>query len=88
MEINKFTRLVFGLTKSPFILGATLKAHFYNFLMNYPKVTENISDDMYVDDLAVGEIEILKQKCEELFKKGGFNLHKWHSNVPLLEILK
>ena len=56
--------------------------------MNYPKVTENISDDMYVDDLTVGEIEILKQKCEELFKKGGFNLHKWHSNVPLLEILK
>ena len=35
---------------------------------------------MYVDDLtsranAVGEVEILKQR-EELFNKGGFNLHE------------
>ena len=49
--------------------------------MDYPKVIENVSDDMYADDLTsggntVGEVEILKQKCEELFKKGGFNLHK------------
>ena len=36
---------------------------------------------MYVGDLAfegntVGEVEILRQKCEELFKKGGFNYLK------------
>ena len=66
VEINRFTRLVFGLTQSPFILEATLKAHFHNYLMNYPKVIENISDDMSVDDLTsggktVGEVEILKQ---------------------------
>ena len=36
----------------------------------------------------VGEVEILKQKCEELFKKGGFNLHKWRSNIPSLENTK
>ena len=35
---------------------------------------------MYADDLisggnTVGEVEILTQKCQELFKKGGFNLH-------------
>ena len=48
---------------------------------------------MYVDDLTSGgntveEVEILKQKCEELFKKGGFNLHKYHSNIPSLENAK
>ena len=48
---------------------------------------------MYLDDSTsggntVGEVEILKQKCEELFKKGGFNLHKWQSNVPSLENTK
>ena len=48
---------------------------------------------MYVDDLTsgsntVGEVEILKQKCEELFKKGGFNLNKWHSNILSLENTK
>ena len=93
MEINRFTRLVFGLTQSPFILEATLKVHFLNYLSNYPKVIENISDDTYAEDLTfggntVGEVEILKQKCEELFKKGGFNLHKWHSNIPFLENTK
>ena len=91
--IDRFTRLVFGLTQSPLIPETTLKAHFHNYLINYPKVIENISDDMYVDDLTsggntVGEVEILKQKCEELFKKGGFNLHKWHSNIPSLENIK
>ena len=52
--------------------------------MNYPNVTDNISKDISADDLTsagkiVEEVGILKKKCEELFKKGGFNLHKWHS---------
>ena len=46
-----------------------------------------ICDDMYEDDLTsgdntVGEVEIFKRKCEELFKNGGFNLHKRNSKVP------
>ena len=70
VETNRFTRLVFGLTQSPFIFEATLKIRFHNYLKNYPKVTENISDNMYVHNLTsgantVGEVEILKQKCEE-----------------------
>ena len=90
VEIISFTRLVFGLTQSPFILEANLKVYFHNYLTNHPKVIENISDDMYVDDLTfggntLGEVEILKQKCEELLKKGGFSLHKWHSSIPSLE---
>ena len=36
----------------------------------------------------VGEVEILKQKCEDLFKRGGFNLHNWHSNIPSLDNFK
>ena len=36
----------------------------------------------------VGEVEILKQKCEDLFKRGGFNLHNWHSNIPSLDNIK
>lgn len=54
--------------------------------MNYPNVTEKIPDDKCVNDLTsgintVGEVQILTQKCEELFKKGSFNSHKWHSNI-------
>ena len=90
VEVNRFTRLVFGMTQSPFILEATLKAHFHNYLMIYPKVTENISDDMNVDDLIsgssrVGEVEFLNGSVKSYFNNGDFNLHKWHSNIPSLE---
>ena len=54
VEINRFTRLVFGLTQFPFILEARLKTNFRNYLMDYPKVMENISHYMYVDDLTSG----------------------------------
>ena len=44
----------------------------------YPELMENMRNDMYVDNL-------VSQKSIEVFAKGGFNLHKWHSNISLLE---
>ena len=73
MQINRFARLVFGLTESLFIFESTLKVHFHNCLTNYPKVIEKIADDMHVDALTSGGNT---QKFEELFKMGGFNLKK------------
>ena len=45
---------------------------------------------MYTDDLASGsntieEVEVIKQKSIDLFRKSKFNLHNWHSNIPLLQ---
>ena len=45
---------------------------------------------MHVDDLVTGgeslqEVEKIKSDSIELFEKGGFKLHKWHSNEPNLE---
>ena len=82
--------MVFGLTQSPFILEGTLKKHFKNYNQDYAKVIEVIENGMYVDDLVTGvesldEVKKTKEKSIELFKKGGFNLHKWNSNVPSLE---
>ena len=34
---------------------------------------------------SLDEVKIIKEKSIVLFKKGGFNLHKWNSNVPSLE---
>ena len=56
----------------------------------YPELIENIRNDMYVDDLVsvgniLSEVEVIKQKSIELFARVGFNLHKWHSNISLLE---
>ena len=45
---------------------------------------------MGVDDLVSGsdtieEVEVIKQMSTELFRKGGFNLLKWHSNILSLQ---
>ena len=90
IEINRFTRLVFGLTQSPFILEGTLKDHYEYYINEYPTFIEAISEDIYVDDLVSGsntieELEVIKQKSIELFWKDGFHLHKRHSNIPSLQ---
>ena len=82
--------MVFGLTQSPFILEGTLKKYFENYKQAYAKIIKIIENDMYVDDLVTGgesldEVKTIKEKTIELFKKGGFNLHKWNSNVSSLE---
>ena len=90
IEVNRFTRLVFGLTQSPFILQGTLKERFDNYKSAYPEFIENIKNEMYVDDLVLEgnilyEVEVIKQKSIELFAEGGFSLHKWRSNISLPE---
>ena len=56
----------------------------------YLELIRKIRDDMHVDDLVTGgeslqEVEKIKSDSIELFEKGGFKLHKWHSNEPNLE---
>ena len=53
-------------------------------------VVEAIQKSLYVDDVihAVNteeEAEMLKKKSIDIFAAGGFELHKWHSNVDTLE---
>ena len=89
-EIDRFTRLVFGLTQSPFILEVSLKEHFQHYIYEYPTLIEAISEDMCLDDLVSGsntieEVEFVKQRSIGLFRKDGFNLHEWHSNIPSLQ---
>ena len=46
IELNRFTRLLIGLIKSPFILEGTLKEHFQYYINEYPTLIEVISEDM------------------------------------------
>ena len=66
----RFTRLVFGLTQSSFILQGALKTYFENYKQAYAKIIEVIENDMYVDDLVMGEksldeVKIIKEKSIE-----------------------
>ena len=55
------------------------------------ELIRKIRDNMYVDNLVTGreslqEVEKIKSDSIELFEKGGFKLHKWHSNEPNLAL--
>ena len=81
IETLRFTWLVFGLIESPFILKGTLKKHFENYSESFKELIKIIENDRYVDDLVTGgsnleEVKEIKQNSVQLFKKGGFNLHK------------
>lgn len=52
IKINRFTRILFGLTQFLFILEGALKEHFDNYKYEYQNVIETIQNDMYFDDLA------------------------------------
>ena len=79
--------MVFGVTSSPFLLGATIKSHVTKYVVAQIVVValEKLLRDVYVDDVATGSCtmeEGLKfyfesKKC---LKEGGFELRKWNSN--------
>ena len=82
----RFTRAIFGGGPSQFLLGATIAEHLKQYEEKQPKVVEEIRDSLYVDDIISGGDEIsnlheMKSQMINIFKDGGFQLHKWHSNA-------
>ena len=90
IEVLRFTRALFGLAPSPFLLEGVIQQHLENFRTDYPEILSEIEKSLYVDDLISGgknenEAEQLKSKSTEIFADATFSLHKWHSNVGKLE---
>ena len=86
----RFTRLIFGLNQSPFLLGGTIEHHLSNEEKTNMKAVEEIHKSIYVDDVSLSGnthkyVKILKGKTIEIFERAGFQLHKWHSNEIELE---
>ena len=88
--IYRVTRALFGLGPSPFLLGGTLEPHLDKFATQYPEQVKEIREGIYVDDINMGGSSIesvrdLKETAVNIFKAGGFALHKWHSNESDLD---
>ena len=86
----RFTRALFGLTSSPFLLGGVIETHLSNWQEKEPEVVKKIRQELYVDDLISGSITVhkareVKDKATVVFRDACFTLHKWHSNAPELE---
>lgn len=85
IEVLRFTRALFGLLQSPFLLGATLKLHLESLRNQYPKEVAKIEKCLYVDDIitewdTTDEVLKLKTTTIIIFQEAKFDLHKWQSN--------
>ena len=91
-SVLRFTRALFGMTCSPFLLGGVINQHLNTWEGQYPELIKEVRDGLYVDDLMTGgeNAEITAEKkaiTTEVFKDASFTIHKWHSNVPDLEAI-
>ena len=90
VETLRFTRALFGLGTSPFLLGGVIKQHLIGWNQKRADSVAEISRSLYVDDLISGannvsKAQTLKTNATEIFADAGFPLHKWHSNAAELE---
>ena len=85
--VYRFTRQVFGLVCSPFILNAVLRNHLTKYEETDPQFVFDVLKSLYVDDYASGggsvqECRMLYRKLKKCFKEGGLNMRKWATNSP------
>ena len=90
VETLRFTRVLFGLAPSPFLLGCAIQQHLETWKSRLPESVSEVLKSLYVDDLISGaptvpEAKQLKCEATEIFADTKFELHKWHSNEPALE---
>ena len=93
VQTLRFTRAIFGLGESPFLLNGTIAEHLQKSKEKYPelvKYIEEIQKTLYVDDLITGgatlqEVKAIKNTAIQVFADAKFSLHKWHSNIKELE---
>ena len=92
-ETLRFTRAIFGLGESPFLLNGTIKEYFTTSKQRYPESAayiEEIEESLYVDDLITGdatieEVQKVKETAVRVFGEAKFKLRQWHSNVKELD---
>ena len=87
VEMLRFTRALFGLVPSPFLLGGVIECHLKAWERRMPELVAELRKNLYVDDLISGK-PIVREAME--LSKGAISIFadakfKWHSNVAELE---
>ena len=86
----RFTRVMLGVSSSPFLSNATLQKHMQGFIDQYPHIVPKLLQATYVDTIITRartneEAEELYITGKTIVKKGGFNLRKIISNSQDLQ---
>ena len=91
LETLRFTRVLFGLASSPFLLAGMIEQHLSSWEERYPDIVAELRKSLYVDDLLSGgqtiaEAADRKERVVKVFEDATFKLHKWNSNSSELEL--
>ena len=92
IQVLKFTRVVFGVSSSPFLLNATIRHHLKKYTVSHPKLINTILQSIYVDDVVSGaeteeEAFTMYKESTAVLRAGGFNLRKFNTNFARLREL-
>ena len=90
IETLRFTRALFGLTSSSFLLRGVIKQHLKVWEERESELVAQIRKSLYVDDVITGapteqQTQKQKEKATKIFSDALFTLHKWESNAAELE---
>ncbi len=69
LRVYRFTRVVFGVSSSPFLLNATIRFHLEKYLESNGSLVRHLLDSTYVDDIISGgdtEDEVFRLYAESL----------------------
>jgi len=85
LRVYRFTRVVFGVSSSLFLLNATVRYHLGRFLDTHEDTVKRLLESTYVDDVVSGadsedEAFQLYAESKSIFRQGGFNLRKFLTN--------
>ena len=84
----QLTRVVFGVSSSPFLLNATIRYHLEAHLEDHPVIVKRLLKSFYVDDVITGastkdEAFSVYQVAKEILKAGG---REFSTNVVMLQM--
>ena len=88
----RFTRVIFGVSASPFLLNATIKHHIDSYTASQPEIVQLLARSIYVDDVVCGadqerEAYTVYTSSKEILNHGCFNLRKFVTNAASLQAL-
>ena len=86
----RFTRVVFGVSSSPFLLNATIQHHMQQYAEEDPEFVKLFQDNLYVDDIIAGGNDVnaawkFYVKSKVRLAEGGFNARKFMSSSSELQ---
>ena len=90
LKVYRFTRVVFGVSSSPFLLNATIRFHLEKHRQEKEELVQKLLHSTYVDDIISGghtedEAFELYMESKKIFREGGFNLRKFKTNSKCLQ---